>query len=242
MIWGRASAAVPALSGGMLLLLSMSLMVLGYKLSRRERPPRWVPWMTGLGAALLPVALVRASTFTVPVAFTNGTVADANQVNQNFTAVAAEVDTLRKQTSVITESEYRPRDFTAQVSFGFNNGGAVLVGGTDNALIAPIHVPSGATITGVDVWVTDANSTGNLRACLFAMSDQSAYDSFACVVSSGTPGPVKLSITPFSPSIQGGTHAFQLGLFSITNAGAVMTWPTDNTLLARNAYVRYEVP
>ncbi len=60
--------------------------------------------------------------------------------------------------------------------------------------------------------------------------------------SSGTPGAAMLTITPSFTAVQGGTHAFELSVSSLTNAGASLTWPNDNSLLVRNAYIHYEVP
>jgi len=110
----------------------------------------------------------------------------------------------------------------------------MLSGAAADALMAGIHVPSGATIIGVDVFVTDSNSGVNLQACLFAMNNLSSYDSFACALTTGTQGAVKLTITPVSPPIQDGNHAFELGLFSLNNSNSPTTWPGDNTVLARS--------
>jgi hypothetical protein len=81
MVWGQA-AAVPALSFWLALLLGVALAVVGAK-RMRGAPPRKV-WIVGLLALLVPV-----SAWALPYTFTNGTVADATQVNANFAALAA---------------------------------------------------------------------------------------------------------------------------------------------------------
>jgi hypothetical protein len=82
MIWGQA-AAVPALSFWAVILLAA---VLGAWGVRRLRSPR--PRMAGM-IALAAALLLPISARALPFTFTNGTVADANQVNANFAAVVA---------------------------------------------------------------------------------------------------------------------------------------------------------
>jgi hypothetical protein len=245
MIWGSA-VSVPAVSGGMLLLLSVLMMVVGYRLAKRERAPRWLLWMTGLGAALLPIAVVQAATFTVPFIFSNGTTADATQVNQNFAPIATAIDKLTKPVAVITECQYQTRDSLAQRNCAFGQGGAAVTNGSDSALVAPLQVPSGALITSVEVWVADTNASANISVCLWALFDDfGSFDtSIPCAVSSGTPGITKLTLIPSSPPAtrQGGGKSYELFVFTRDNAGTVINWPTGFNLAARTAYVHYETP
>jgi hypothetical protein len=89
MIWGRA-AAVPALGGVLFVMgLFLALLAVGYVwISRSGSKGRRV-------ARLWPLALlVLIAPFTmafVPNTFTNGTVADATQVNANFTALDSRI-------------------------------------------------------------------------------------------------------------------------------------------------------
>jgi hypothetical protein len=89
MIWGRASQAVPLLGPLGLLLLAMLLMLSGAILLRDPAARRRM----GKAMALL-VLLVPLSAFAVPFTFTNGTVADATQVNQNFTSLESRIAAL----------------------------------------------------------------------------------------------------------------------------------------------------
>jgi hypothetical protein len=86
MIWGG-SAAVPIAPVGMLLALSASFLAGGWLLQpgRRVRRGRLV-------AALLVALPISMTAFTLPHTFANGTIADANQVNANFDALALHAD------------------------------------------------------------------------------------------------------------------------------------------------------
>jgi hypothetical protein len=81
MIWGN-PAAVPLMGPLGLLLLAMVLMVLGAIVLRNSSARRLLGSAMVLLALLLPM-----SALAVPFAFINGSVADANQVNQNFASV-----------------------------------------------------------------------------------------------------------------------------------------------------------
>jgi hypothetical protein len=241
MIWGG-SNAVPALSGGALLLLSVLLLAVGYRLGKRQRAPRWLPWLTAIGAALLPVAVVRAATFTVPFVFSNGTTADATQVNANMTAIATEIDRLRKQTAVVTECEFRPVLSPVAYQCGFGLGGASITDGNAGGMSAPVRVPQGALITTVDVWVNDTSSAADVQLCLYAAIDSiGSYDlSVPCVKTSGTPGIVKLTIT--ANVTQGAGSAFELFATSQNSSGVLVGWPASAAHAIRTAYAHYEMP
>jgi hypothetical protein len=246
MIWGRqTTAAVPALPGGMLLLLAGLLLFVGYRMGRRRRAPRWMAVAVGLGLALVPLAVVHAtSTFGVPFTFTNGTVADATQVNSNFTAVANELNALRNQTAVVGECEFQGRDTLTRVVCGFGGGGASIDNPGDNALVGPLHVPTGAAITSIDIWVTDTNTSTNLSVCMWGLFDSfGSYDhSVPCAATSGAPGIVKLTITPPSGTVQGSGESFELFVLPSDSSGNFVAWPTDFSLAARTAYVHYQSP
>jgi hypothetical protein len=246
MIWGKqTAAAVPALPGGMLLLLAGLLMFVGYRMGRRQRAPRWMAGAIGLAVALVPVAIVHAtSTFGVPFTFSNGTVADATQVNQNFAAVATEMNSLRNQTAVTTECDFHGRASNVIVDCGGGNGGASIVAPGDNALVGPVRVPQGATITSVDVWVGDTNTSVNAHVCLWGVFDAfGGFDeSIPCANSSGAPGIVKLTITAPTGTIQGNGESYEIFAFPNDASGNFVSWPTDVSLTLRTAYVHYQSP
>jgi hypothetical protein len=253
MIWGRASTAVPALPTGMLLLLGGLLLYVGYRMGRQKRASRLLAGMIGLGIALLPVAIVRATTvFGVLWTFTDGTVAEATQVNQNFQAVANEINNLRNQTAILTDCDFRPRVSASSTECGLSNGGTTIITpGADGALIGAVRVPQNATITSVDVWVTDNSAAANLQACLAGMADAFGSYDFAtpCVTTSGSAGIQKVTITALNGGVvQGGvqadqaTETFEIFIFSNDNSGNSVSWPADFSLYVRSAYVHYQLP
>jgi len=218
------------------------LLVIGYRLGKRQRAPRWLPWITGIGAALLPAAVVRATTFTVPFVFSNGTVADATQVNANMSTIAAEIDRLRKQTAVITECEFGPSFGNVGWTCGSGPGGAYITDGTAGGLTSPVHVPAGATITGVDVWVNDS-AAAEMKVCLYGLFDSfGSYDlSIPCVQTSGTPGIVKLTIP--ANVVHGSGTSYELFMTAVNPMGTTVGWPTlAGSFTVRSAYAHYEMP
>ena len=85
-VWGtlvwRGAAAVPFMGPGGWLLLGAVLGVVGWSMLGRH------PRIAGASVAIALLAVpVVGIALTVPHAFTNGTVADADQVNANFQAV-----------------------------------------------------------------------------------------------------------------------------------------------------------
>jgi hypothetical protein len=249
LIWGTsASAAVPALPGGALLLLAGLLLFVGYRVGRRQRAPRWMAAGIGLAVALLPIVVAHAtSTFGVPFTFTNGTVADASQVNQNFSAVAAEINNVRNLTSILTDCDFRPNESTLHLSCGTGPGGATIIGGGFPALLlASVRVPMGAIISSADVWVSDYNSSTNIKVCLEGVGDSfGSYDNtIPCASTSGAPGIEMLTITPPNPNfaVQGSNGSFEFLIFATDNSGTNGSWPSDGTINVRSAYVHYQIP
>jgi hypothetical protein len=245
MIWGGGAHPVPAVPAAMQIGLAFALLVIGYTVGRRRRAPRWLAGIVAIAAALLPIAAARATTFTVPFTFTNGTVADATQVNQNFATVSTEVDRLRKQTAVVTDCAFRPHFSQAQTICGTGQGGIYITNGYTGELSAPLYVPQGATITSAEVWVSDTNATQNIQVCLKAELDNAGFFDATgpCASTSGAPGIVKLTITPQPALTHGVGEAFQIAAFSVDGGGNVGLWPTQgDSLTVRTAYVHYEVP
>jgi hypothetical protein len=242
MVWGGVHT-VPALSTGMLIALAVLLLVIGYRMGRQRRAPRWLALVVGVGAALLPVAVVQATTFTVPFTFTNGSIADANQVNQNFSTVATEIDRLRKQTAVLGDCAFHPRISSVQWQCALGQGGASITNGGDITLSGPVDVPQGATITSIDAWVADTSATVDVQLCMRGVVDnQGFFDGGpACVSTSGTPGFTKLTLN--ANVLQGNGEAWELFFFTTdSTTGAFVNWPAGATITVRTAYIHYETP
>jgi len=86
MIWGGAPLGVPLLPGGALALLALLLLASGWAVLARWRPAlRRAHWLLVVALVGVPMA---AWAVTIPNTFVNGTVADADEVNANFTALA----------------------------------------------------------------------------------------------------------------------------------------------------------
>jgi hypothetical protein len=119
MIWGQAAAAVPAIGFWGVLLLGAVLGAVGVRLLRGTKPRT-------LGALALALAILiplSARAITL-ITFTNGTVADANQVNGNFAALTPvsgfnEMNNnavVGSQTDVFAPSFVAPRAMTCTVN------------------------------------------------------------------------------------------------------------------------------
>jgi hypothetical protein len=107
MTWGQGAQPVPSLDGGALVLLALMLLVLGA--SVRFRATRIAP--------LVILLLVPLVALGVPHVFQNGTIADADQVNENFSdlensqpnlAFSSEVGISRFNTSGTTSASLGP--------------------------------------------------------------------------------------------------------------------------------------
>jgi hypothetical protein len=119
MIWGQL-AAVPAVDFGGALLLGALLGVVAVRSLRGARPRTIATVLLGL-ALLVPLS-ARAVTL---ITFTNGTVADANQVNANFAALApldgfyqsnsTGTGAIGSQTDILATSFVAPRSMTCTV-------------------------------------------------------------------------------------------------------------------------------
>jgi len=88
MLWGE-SASVPALPSFGLIALSTGLSATAAWLLRKRRRALGLPMLLVLLSVPL---LVAAGTLDVPNTFVNGQIADADQVNANFDAVATSVN------------------------------------------------------------------------------------------------------------------------------------------------------
>jgi hypothetical protein len=144
MIWGEL-AAVPALGFWSSLILGSLLGIVGARFLRRGRSRRVA--ILALAAGVLIPLTVRA----VPFTFTNGTVADAAQVNANFAATVpvtgffgTDVNgALASPTDILTPSFVAPRALTCVVHLDGRMLMSVVPSGTD--LLSAIKRENGTT-------------------------------------------------------------------------------------------------
>jgi hypothetical protein len=246
MIW-TAGKSVPAAPLWALVAFAVVLLIIGYRVGRRQRMSRGLAVTLAIIVALVPVAVVRAMPFTVPFSFVNGTVADANQLNANFTAVDSKIDSLRNQVAIIDGCEFRPRRSdvawkcdNSQV-FGSVDVGAGIGGGGDafdNYLVAPVHVPKGATISRIDVHVYNQFATTTMTACLHARLNDSFTNvnaTVSCVSSLGNASSGFQTLT-LTPSVVQGDAAGTTYQILVTSDA----WATIGGV--RVANVTYELP
>ena len=89
MLWGNI-IPVPLMSPGGLALLVGAFLILGVVM-RRRHAPQWAMLTLGAMVVVVPLAAY-ASSLTVTHTFVNGTIADADEVNANFSDVKTAVD------------------------------------------------------------------------------------------------------------------------------------------------------
>ena len=113
MLWGL-PVSVPSLPGIGLIALAFALSATAAWTLRKRRPGLGLPVLLVLLAIPLVVA---AGTLTVPNTFTNGKVADADEVNANFDAVETEVNDNDSRITVV-ESETATAQTAADAAQG----------------------------------------------------------------------------------------------------------------------------
>ena len=90
MLWGGVQA-VPLMGPFGFLAMALCFLVGGWVMQSRHRT-RWLTHLTVTALLVVPLAAVAA--VTLPHSFTDGTVAEAEQVNANFDALVTEVNSL----------------------------------------------------------------------------------------------------------------------------------------------------
>jgi hypothetical protein len=172
MVWG--APAVPAMGTLSLVLLGAILALIARHAIRRGVSAR----RTGLLAAAVAVGMAWSawaqSPPSLPFTFTNGTVADASQVNANFnflanavTLVQSEIPPLQTQglprTRVLTIPALAFTPATVgDTRYVLNNNVALrkTAGSTGTMVLnAPVYLPDGAVITQLSATVLDTNTT-----------------------------------------------------------------------------------
>ena len=171
LVWGAGVPAVPLLDGWGLSLLLVAVCLVGAYWARRSRP--------GLAVSSLVVALViplavAAGTVTVPNTFTNGTAADAGEVNANFDAVEASVN---DNDSRITTALSTADSNAAGISFST----PVISGNTSNISTNTAAISSSATAISGNTSNISTNTTaisGNTTniSSLASLSDAQALE------------------------------------------------------------------
>jgi hypothetical protein len=183
MIWGSA-AQVPAIGFWAAMLLGAVLGIVGVRLLRGTKPRT-------LGALTLGLALIvplSASAITL-ISFTNGTIADATQVNANFAALnpvtgfneMISLPAIGAQTDILSPTFVAPRAMTCTVSVetsvlvpSSSPAGSVFVRAikSENGVISFAAAPpqNGAVGVGLSLTAGGGNAWANTQTRQFPVS------------------------------------------------------------------------
>ncbi len=221
MNWGQA-AAVPALGFWGAVTLVALLGGLGVTRLRRGRPQ----WMALI--ALVIALLVPISARAVPFTFTNGTVADANQVNANFAALSGIGPSSSANLVDLTQGSTCPESAQGTVVNNFVDSS-----GIGNAF----SIPAGQTFvletlnTSIAAGTALANHAISFRVNRFTPSGGGPIDTAIITLNSQGAGSATISFGAGSPFASGTNicvFAQDLGTFanltpSATSAHGFMT-------------------
>jgi|GEM_PF-2306857 len=135
----------------------------------------------------------------------------------------------------IPAADFTGRDGADVVRKEFGAGGASMNNGNGfNGMIAPVHLPHGATVTAITFHYTDNSATTDLEMVLMKYNaGGSSYTMMASLLSAGTPGEISRSIGIMAePVIDNATSSYMIRVTSNP-----LSWP--NTLLIRTVIITY---
>ena len=135
----------------------------------------------------------------------------------------------------VGSSDFTARDGNDVVRKEFGVGGATMNDGNGfNGMVAPVHLPHGATVIGVTFYYTDNSATTDLDMDLVKyFPTTSSYTTMASVTSSGSPG----STSGFDFTISSAVIDNSSGTCFVRVTTNPLTWP--NTLLIRAVVIGY---
>ncbi len=155
--------------------------------------------------------------------------------NGNVLASAYRFITPRTYYYSVGSADFSARDGSDVVRKEFGAGGASMNNGDGfNGMVAPVHLPHGATVIGVTFYFTDNSATTDLDMDLMKyFPTTSSYTTMASTSSSGTPGASSgFDFTISSATIDNSNSTCLIRV--VTNP---LTWP--NTLLIRAVVIGY---
>jgi hypothetical protein len=166
MIWGTAPP-VPAMGTLSLVLLGGLLALVARHAIRRGASARGTALLAAVATVGVAWSALAQSGGMLPFTFSNGTVADATQVNANFTFLGNAVNALETQGLPRTRYLAIPAlAFTPSTvgQTGYELDNRVILRKVPGAagsvlLLAPVYLPDGAVITQLTAYVQDANTT-----------------------------------------------------------------------------------
>jgi len=155
--------------------------------------------------------------------------------NGNVTATTFSYANPRTFYYSIPAADFTGRDGGDEVIKELGSGGAFMNNGNGfNGMVAPVHLPHAATVTGVTFHYTDNSATTDLGMDMMKYNAGSSnYNIMASTHSVGTPGTSSVSAgTILQPVIDNLNASYLIRI--ITNP---TTWP--NTLLIRTVIITY---
>jgi len=110
--------------------------------------------------------------------------------NGNLIANAYRFNTPKTYYYSVSAADFTARESSEIVRKEFGAGGASMDNGDGfNGMVAPVHLPHGATVIGVTFYFTDNSATTDLDMDLLKyFPNTSSYTTMASVTSSGSPG------------------------------------------------------
>jgi hypothetical protein len=170
MLWGQATPAVPVLDGVGLVVLAVALLALG---------ACWGRLRTGRVALFAAVLLAPLVAFGVPHVFQNGTVADADEVNENFGALETDIAGLQNALpSLAVSAEFQVSRHNSAGTSTTNLGSA-----TDRVcfLTEVAFEDTDASSEFAQCYVTISDGSWLLSAALGATADTDAWCRARCL-------------------------------------------------------------
>jgi hypothetical protein len=113
------------------------------------------------------------------------------------------------------------------------NQGAIYLSACTNPVLAPVHLPDGATILSFKVFYQDTHASENLEIYLFSSAGTGTGSSIGQAISSGTPGATFMNSGSINVTVNNTTGFYYFKAGSTTG-----TW-TDSRLVIHRIQINY---
>ena len=135
----------------------------------------------------------------------------------------------------VGSSDFKAEHSSNSITVSGGNGGAYFDNAYYGNMVAPIHLPNGAKITGVTVWYIDTNPNEDISFTLYGeYNNQGFYTSVASGTSTGSAGgyrSVNLTVNG-SNTIDNNAYAYQVNAFT--------HWPgNSSTFVVKGVKIQY---
>jgi hypothetical protein len=143
-----------------------------------------------LAVAFSGIALMSYGAITIPNTFTPGSTISSSQVNDNFLAIKAAIDSLQNvrtgyvSVSAVAAGAQHPASTSTDITNIGGSQGRYMTAGVSDFLVAPVQLPHGATVTQVTYVCYDNDATYNSNAYLVHVAN-TVYSISASVSTTG---------------------------------------------------------